>query len=63
VFVRGVVKEGRLFFFEKRTKKLLFLRSFNLRNGAFEEIKVFCFFSSEKKALLISVAASVGFHR
>jgi hypothetical protein len=46
-----------MFFFEKRTKKLLFPGCSNWAGhgqacGNSGEIKVFCFFSSEKKAVL-----------
>jgi hypothetical protein len=42
---------AKRFFFEKRTKKLLFL-STRRRINRDSDIKVFCFFSSEKKAFL-----------
>jgi hypothetical protein len=49
-------------FLKKRTKKLLFLRQrqdpgHGLNHGSGGEIKVFCFFSSEKKAFFSSYAA------
>jgi hypothetical protein len=52
-------EEGRRSFLKKRTKKLLFLRARPVTGdghpmGSCGEIKVFCFFSSEKKSLSFS---------
>jgi hypothetical protein len=50
-------KQGSGSFLKKRTKKLLFFRRFHDRGhgrrvAAAPDIKVFCFFSSEKKTFL-----------
>jgi len=41
-----------MFFFEKRTKKLFYRSQRKNPHSAPKEIKVFCFFSSEKKNFL-----------
>jgi hypothetical protein len=50
------VSEGSCSFLKKRTKRLLFLRQrqdpgHGLDRGSGGDVKVFCFFSSEKKIL------------
>jgi len=47
-----LVIKRKAFFFEKRTKKLLFLGLHGCDDFQAKWIKVFCFFFSKKKALL-----------
>jgi hypothetical protein len=46
------LKEGKAFFFEKKNQKTFIRCRSPLRKGARQRLKVFCFFSSEKKTLL-----------
>jgi hypothetical protein len=45
-----------MFFFEKKNQKTFVPRSVSLRATHATKIKVFCFFSSEKKAFLLPLA-------
>jgi hypothetical protein len=50
--VGGHFKNGRKFFFKKKNQKALIPLPAHFRTEAGSRIKVFCLFSSEKKAFL-----------
>jgi hypothetical protein len=58
--VRHVIKGSKAFFFEKKNQKTFGPRSVSIRTIFARKIKVFCFFSSEKKAFLFAVTAQAG---
>jgi hypothetical protein len=49
---QGDKTEGRMFFFEKRNQKTFAIRTTEPGERIRQMIKVFCYFSSEKKAFL-----------
>jgi hypothetical protein len=50
--VRGDGKEEKVFFFEKKNKKTCD-HGARCRRAPYQQLKVFCFFSSEKKTFLL----------
>ncbi len=49
------MEAGKRFFFEKKNQKTFILWRPMVRMGARQRLKVFCFFSSEKKSFLASI--------